>query len=400
MKIGLEIRRRGFLRSAVVAALAASSGACVRVIDKSDGGVTGPREAPTEAAESLPAVAEALWVADGSGGLHAYDGRAQRVTAHVDAHADWMGMPPDLVAGAGLIWTYAGDGRIVAVDPRGARVTMRASVPMTSPPADVCVGVAFGALWIARSGGLWRVSSSGRVSRIGLPKGLRPGAIAVFRGRLWLVDRRDGSLAYVTASGSEASSAGRAPIGRIGLLRVGRAGLFLVPVNGSRAWLFDPSTAAGVSTVALPRGELISDMFAAGPDMWMIGGNGTVAGITGGRSVAVSHAVRISDTSQGFPAAVGLGSLWVCDEVYGRLVRVEPDSGRISARMTVPAADPDDPAFAVLAGRHSVWLVDTNDADGVMRVDPEAGRVARLARSTGVSRGVSAIVAAPPRNPR
>ena len=401
MNVGWQVGRRRFLGSAVGAVLAASSGACGRVIgNRGDGGADHPREAPTEDVRSLPAVPEALWVADGSGELRAYDGRTHRVSARVDTHVAWSQMPPDVVAGGDLIWAHAGDGRVAVIDPRGARVRSRASVPMASPPADVQVVAAFGVLWIAHSGGLWRVTSSGRVSQIGLPQGLSPGLVVVFGGRLWLVDRGTRRLASVTATGATVSLAGWAPVGGIGLaLFAGRAGLFFVPVNSSRAWLWDPHTATTVSTVSLPHGELISNMLAAGPDMWAVGNLGTVASITGGRSATVSQTVRISDTSQDFPAAVGLSSLWVCDEVYSRLLRVESSTGRVSARMAVSADDSDDPAFAVVSGRRSIWLIDTNFADGVMRVDPAAGRVARLARSTGVSSGVTAVVAAPPHNP-
>jgi streptogramin lyase len=104
----------------------------------------------------------------------------------------------------------------------------------------------------------------------------------------------------------------------------------------------------------------------------------------------------VSDVSQDFPAAVALGSLWIGDEVYSELIRLDLATGKVIARLKVPAADPDDPAFGPVAGAHSLWLVDGNLANGILRVDPATNQVVRLAGPTSVSLGLTAVVAAPP----
>jgi len=101
--------------------------------------------------------------------------------------------------------------------------------------------------------------------------------------------------------------------------------------------------------------------------------------------------------SQHLPSAAALGSLWVCDEVNSDLVRIDPDAGRVLTRIPFSAADPGDPAFAVITGRRSVWLIDTNLANGISRVDPTTNQIARLTPSRGVTIGLSAVVAARPR---
>jgi hypothetical protein len=162
-------------------------------------------------------------------------------------------------------------------------------------------------------------------------------------------------------------------------------------------WLLDPDTAATISSVDMSHRELVFDILQAGTDWWLVGNNGTVAKVTDG---AVVGRTRVSGTSQDFPSAVALGSLWVCDEVESKLIRLDLGTGRVIARIPVAATDPADPAFRVLAGERSVWLVDSNLADGVLRINPDANQAVRLAAPSGTFGGAPAAVAAPPAHPR
>src|SRR6266545_3928490 len=86
------------------------------------------RTTPGTAGRPQP-VEEALWVADGSGTLRAFDGRSNRISARVD-----IGRPTRIgeavLAGAGLVWVYRYEtGQITLVDPRRARVVRRVTVP-------------------------------------------------------------------------------------------------------------------------------------------------------------------------------------------------------------------------------------------------------------------------------
>jgi streptogramin lyase len=84
--------------------------------------------------------------------------------------------------------------------------------------------------------------------------------------------------------------------------------------------------------------------------------------------------VRISEVSQDLPSVVALGDLWVGDEVASEIVRVDGATGHVLARVPFTAADPDDPAFSLIAGPGSVWVVD----GGVARVDPLTNTVTRI----------------------
>jgi streptogramin lyase len=84
--------------------------------------------------------------------------------------------------------------------------------------------------------------------------------------------------------------------------------------------------------------------------------------------------VRISEVSQDLPAVAALGDLWVGDEITSEVVRIDGETGHVLARMPFAAADPDDPAFRLIAGPGSVWVVD----GGVARIDPVTDTVTRI----------------------
>jgi hypothetical protein len=343
------------------------------------------RSQPGATSASPSPVNEALWVADRSGTLRAYDGRVNRVTAEVQTGLAAAAM----TAGGGQIWMYAYDGKTAILDPARARVTGRAAVAAGDPPGAVQLIHTGGALWIVQPGRLWRVTPDATASEVPLPAGFEVRKAAATPRALWL---SDGGAALVRVDAGKLTAAPGPRLPAPAALTGGDTGLYAVPVNKPTVWTLDPATGALRSTVELPGGELVLGVLEAGTDQWLVGNLGTVAQVSGG---AVTRHTRVSDTSQDFPSALALGSLWVCDEVDSKLIRVDLARATVTARIRVDAAaDPDAPAFAVVAGERSVWLVDTNLADGVQRIDPRTNRAVRLAASSGSAAGVTAVVAA------
>ena len=80
---------------------------------------------------------------------------------------------------------------------------------------------------------------------------------------------------------------------------------------------------------------------------------------------------RFVELDEGFPSALalGFGSLWMTDVVHDQLIRLDPDSGEITARIDVGTAP-----TAVAVGEDSIWVANFNDAT-VTRVDPNTERV-------------------------
>jgi hypothetical protein len=375
------------LLCAAALVVAGSVGSCARSAESrcpTDG-------TPAAAASDPPArpapVREALWVADEKGRLRAFDGRTDRVSATIDIGRPAERIPATPLAGRGLIWVYRGDGEILLVDPVRARITKRTRIQPARPLGNNTPVYAHGALWIVQPGRLWRVSASGKVSA--LPLGLRPSAVTATRRWLWLAG--GGRLLRVHPAG-KTTTATALPVPAADLTGT-RSGLFAVGGNSPVIWTLDPDTGATRSSIKVGGGEDVAYLLDTGAEPWAIGNCGNVMKVSATGQVSKT---RVSDVSQIFPAAIAAGSLWVADEANSSLVRIDVRTGTVLARLRVRAGDPGDPAFIVVAGRRSVWLVDSDLANGVQRVDPATNAVVRLAPSKGVS-SVTAVVAAPPR---
>jgi streptogramin lyase len=146
-------------------------------------------------------------------------------------------------------------------------------------------------------------------------------------------------------------------------------------VNSPVVRRLDPDTGQVVGEVRMPHDELVMSL-AGG---WAIGNCGSVV------RLADRLTVRVADVSQDLPAVAAAGSLWVGDEVRSEIVRVDAATGQVVARMPFAASDPDDPAFFLVAGKSTVWVLD----HGVSKVDIAANRVTRVTNLPGVASAVA-----------
>ncbi|GAA2629121.1 NHL repeat-containing protein [Paractinoplanes durhamensis] len=321
-------------------------------------------------APRMPAAADSVWVADGSGSVRAIDGRTGRATATATVAGTEPLIPPVLVTGGGRLWVYRTDtGTLAIIDPASGAVVGRATVEPVKPAAYQRIIHASGSLWIAQPGRLWRVGSAGKVTRTALPADFRPWAFAETGRLLWL---GAGTRLLRIDPARPASFTEVALPDDIGELSYA-GGLYATGINSPVVHRLDPDTGAVVGQVRLKHDEPALSL-AGG---WAIGNCGNVVRLPDGLTV------RISDVSQDLPSVVALGDLWVGDEIASEIVRIDGATGKVRARLPVVAADPDDPAFALLAGRASVWVLD----GGVSRVD--ADRVTRILPAT-IGVGLSA----------
>jgi hypothetical protein len=403
------LSRRGLASCLVLVIVAGSLSACLRpratgsacgqVGRYQDGRPAAPgQEAAT--ASLPPPVPEALWVADSTGTLRAFDGRTNQVSATLD-----LGTPAPaataLVTGGGLIWAYQYDRGLAVVDPVTARVVRRVPIPPARPLAKNHTHYLHGALWVAQPGQLWRVgSASAEPTRTPLPTDFDPTAVAATSRWLWLAgDRRlvrvDPATGTVTTTTQLPAPAG------IGKLLGTPTGLFAVGWNQAAVWVLDPDSGALKHTVNIPRGELISEAYADDSTVWATGNCGDVVRVSTVEPTSV-QTVKVSGEDVDSSAVAALGSFWVCDQDRSEVVRIDLSTATIRARIPVLTADPDEPEFAVVAGRYSVWVVDINVAKYVQRVDPATNRSWQItttrptpANTTPVF-GITAVVAPPP----
>jgi hypothetical protein len=347
-----------------------------------------------------PPVPEALWVADSAGTLRAFDGRTNRMSARIE-----LGTPAPaataLVTGGGLIWAYQYDSGLAVVDPATARVVRRVSIAPARPLAKNHTHYLHGALWVAQPGQLWRVgSASAEATRAPLPADFDPTAVAATRQWLWLAGGRQ--LVRVDPATGAVSTTVELPVpAGVGELLGTPSGLFAVGWNQAAVWVLDPDSGALKSTVSVSGGELIRGAYADDGTVWATGNCGDVIRVSTDEPTGV-QLVKISGEAADLSAVAALGSFWVCDEERSEVVRIDLPTATVRARIPVLTADPDEPEFAVVAGQHSVWMVDINLAYYVQRVDPATNRPWRIAATrpapagTAPVFGISAVVVESP----
>jgi hypothetical protein len=241
-----------------------------------------------------------------------------------------------MTAGAGALWV-AGSEEVIRIDPATNSVAARIPVaPTGSGPAGVAVGA--GAVWVpvAVPGALWGIDpKSGKVTAkipLGGPLG-GPLSVSAAGDSVWVACCGEG--------GTGASASG----GR--LLRVDprrkrvvadiplASSPVAVAADASAAWV---ATASGqVLMVSEKRRAVVATVDAGGP----LGFNQTIA--------------------------VGAGGVWLADPFDEQLVRIDPASRRVMARIPAGAAT------TLAVTRDAVWALSSL---GLVRIDPARDRVA------------------------
>ena len=251
-----------------------------------------------------------------------------------------------MAAGAGALWVVGSD-EINRIDPASDTVT--ASIPVGSTGSGpASVGVGAGTVWVpvAVPGTLWGINpeTSKVAARIPLDGPLR-GSISVSatRDTVW--------VACCGESGVGASASG----GR--LLRI------------------DPRRKRVVADIALPASPVAvaADASAA----WVATAGGLVLMVSERRN-------RVAATIDaggplGFPQtiATGAGGVWLADPFDEQVVRIDPKTKRVMARIPAGAV-----TTLAVAG-DDVWAL---SSQGLVRIDPANDRIVATAADPDLRR--------------
>ena len=202
--------------------------------------------------------------------------------------------------------------------------TVRATVPLRGPPADVAA--APGSLWAAEAGAHQVVSidPKRRTVTATIPVGTAPSRIIADGGQVWVLDPADRTVSRI-----------------------------------------DPQADTVAQTIAL--GGQPSDLLLTAGSLWVADqGDGTVLRIdpATGRTQGIT---RTGGDPAGLAAADG--AVWVATDRSGTLARIDARTGTLTSTTRVG----DAPAVTG-AGPAGLWVLDPLDAT-VSRVDPRDGAV-------------------------
>jgi hypothetical protein len=242
-----------------------------------------------------------------------------------------------MVAGAGGLWV-AGSDEVTRIDPATDTVAARIPVATGSGPAAVAVGA--GAVWapMAVPGALWGIDPEHNkvVAKIPLG-GPLAGSISVSatRDTVWV------------AAGAEVGTG--------------------APASGGRLLRVDPRRRRVVADIALPAAPvaIAADSSAA----WVATARGEVLMVSRKRNRVAARIEAGGPLGFGQTIAVGSSGVWLADPFDEQIVRIDPRTRRVMARIPAGAVT----TLAVTGD--AVWALSSL---GLVRVDPAQDRVAAV----------------------
>jgi branched-chain amino acid transport system substrate-binding protein len=218
-----------------------------------------------------------------------------------------------------------------------------------------------------------------------LPVGSGPVAVAVGGGSVWVANAGDQTLARVDPVSKQV-------VDRIGLARIptqiafGRGALWVASAIGERGIVSRVDPAARVVTAAETvrvRAGVGDDLLAPPtPSAIAVGAEGVLSNDLHSQlwwladsGQARRLAFGAADSIDGI--AIGQGAVWVASGAGDRVLRLDPRTGAVIARIAladVPNARLRSP-YGIAVGAGAVWVTDAL-ADTVSRIDPRVNAVA------------------------
>ena len=241
----------------------------------------------------------------------------------------------------------------------------------------VALAVRDGDLWVAGANPSWVtrwVTPTNPMTRetptIALPAA--PTRLAVTGDAVWVLTPSDSSVARIDPATNEVVATipvGRAPSG----LAVGAGAVWVSRGSDGTVVRIDPATNRVVATI--PVGRAQGALTVADGVVWVALPEHGLGRIdpAGNRSTVV----RVPRCCAGELAA-GEGALWVADRGDGSLVRVDPATGRVVARVLLPRTT-EQALHQVAVGDGAVWVTSAGARRGtanlLWRVDPVSNQV-------------------------
>jgi ABC-type transport system substrate-binding protein/DNA-binding beta-propeller fold protein YncE len=317
---------------------------------------------PPERYDSGAAMMAAARVALGA----APAGRSARRGRRLSRRAVLIGAAALALAGAAVAasWPDA-DSKIAAIRNDAVAVidpeerSLRAQVPLDSPPS--AVAAAAGAIWVAdaRNGSVSRIDPATHTVRQTVSVGRGQSVLAAGRDGVWAANRQDGTISLISAATNTVVDKFTAGSPTDVCLLDGD--VWVAGASPGAVLRRDPDTRR---ERRIPVGTNTSALACGAGGVWAVGDRGRLVQINPATNL-VRHTLELGAGAS--VLAAGDEALWVANPLTDTVSRVDPGRGVVTATVTLRRAD-EPVALAVGAG--GVWAANRR-ARTLTRIDPE-----------------------------
>jgi len=245
--------------------------------------------------------------------------------------------------------------------------TVRATVPLRGPPADVAA--APGSLWAAEAAAhqVVRIDTKRRAVTATIPVGTAPSRIIVGGGQVWVLDPADRTVSRIDPQADTVAQT-IALDGQPSDLLLTAGSLWVADQGDGTVLRIDPATGR-TQGITRTGGDPASLTTADGAVWVATDRSGTLARIDA-RTGTLTGTTRVGDA----PAVTGAGpaGLWVLDPLDATVSRVDPRDGAIAATVPLGGA----PTAMVQSGG-GVWLADRRNGT-LLRLAPRHEVITRF----------------------
>jgi streptogramin lyase len=267
-----------------------------------------------------------------------------------------LSLPSDVAVGGGRAWVIAA-GRSEVVPIEDARSGHEEPIQVPAPFNGILYSTD-GTLWVASSEAD-RVSSvnAGSQSLRGaaIKVGDFPTDLAMFAGKLWILNFADRSLSRVDPSAARLVGEPVGLPGELGALDAGAGLLWAIDCNKGIVYGLDPRQGAVEIRARVRADEGLGDIAVSAGSVWVTDWASHVVLRLDPTTGKVGERIPAGDQPEKIAAVAG--DIWVSDAGAGELLRIDASTNRVAETFLVGVRP-----GAVAASRRSVWVLDRNRA--------------------------------------
>jgi len=270
---------------------------------------------------------------------------------------------------------------VAIIDPESNEVI--ASVPVGIRPSAIAVGA--GAVWVGNADDrtLSRIDPQAQAVVANIALGTTPTGVAVGAGSVWVANGILGTVTRVDPAVNSSletievtfrSSAGSVAVGE-GAVWAAFGGGEVAKISATASRLITTGV-AGSSPSGIAVGE---------GSVWVTNAGDNNVSRVNPRTVSVVRSITVG--RRPLAVAFGAGAVWVANEADDRVTRIDPASN--AATETIPVGDGPN---AIAFGAGAVWVA--NGDGSVSRIDPETNRVVNIevgSRPSAIAVGNGAV---------